>query len=153
MYEVKKRYLQSLKVENIEAVLPDPKGPNAIPPRPDVKMQIEQMKTQERQMNHQLRFKLGLAKLMQETELIQAKITELQAKAVLELEQADGVKNGHAIAMIEAEIGARKAQMDGVMRSIELMRDIEREANDGSRMEGMVEPSSNRGVQNTPQIG
>ena len=147
MYEVKKRYLESLKVNNIEQILPDPKGPNAIPPRPDVKMQIEKMKNDERAMNHQLRFKLGLAKLMSETELMQAKVTELQAKAVLELEQADGVKNGHAIAMIEAEIGAKRAHMEGIFRSIELMKDLERETNDRSGMEGMDDKSSNTGVQ------
>ena len=147
MYEVKKRYLESLKVNNIEQILPDPKGPNAIPPRPDVKMQIEKMKNDERAMNHQLRFKLGLAKLMSETELMQAKVTELQAKAVLELEQADGVKNGHAIAMIEAEIGAKKAHMEGIFRSIELMSSLERETNDRSGMEGMDDKSSNTGVQ------
>ena len=83
MYEVQKRYLDALKVNAIDQILPDPKGPNAIKPGPSEKMQIEKMKNDERQMNHQLRFKLGIAKLMQEAELQQAKITELQAKAVL----------------------------------------------------------------------
>jgi chaperonin GroES len=146
MYEVQKRYLDALKVSGIEQVLPDPKGPNAIPPAPNPKLVIEQMKTQERQMNHQLRFKLGLAKIMSEAELIQAKITELQAKAVLELEQADGVKNGHAIAMLEAEIGAKRAHMDGLIKSIELMNTMTEEPSDSSgqsQLRGMENPSSN----------
>jgi chaperonin GroES len=46
MYNVKKKYLEAIKVTNIEMYLPDPKGPNAIPPKPDVKVQIEQMKLQ-----------------------------------------------------------------------------------------------------------
>ena len=147
MYEVQKRYLDALKVSGIDQILPDPKGPNAIPPAPNPKMVIEQMKTQERQMNHQLKFKLGMMKLMQEAELTQAKITELQAKAVLELEKADGVKNGHAIAMIEAQIGAKRARMEGIIRSIELMREIEKEkADDRQGISGMENPPSDTGV-------
>jgi chaperonin GroES len=150
MYEVQKRYLEALKVPGIDQVLPDPKGPNAIPQAPNPKLVIEQMKNQERTMNHQLKFKLGLAKLMQEAELQQAKITELQAKAVLELEQADGVKNGHAIAMLEAQIGAKRAHMDGILKSIELMRSLQEETattkeigNDAERVSGMEGSPSN----------
>ena len=136
MYEVQKRYLDALKVNAIDQILPDPKGPNAIKPGPSEKMQIEKMKNDERQMNHQLRFKLGIAKLMQEAELQQAKITELQAKAVLELEQADGVQSGHAIAMLEAQIGAKRAHVDGIIKSIEMMQNLEKEANnDGERIQ------------------
>jgi chaperonin GroES len=140
MYEVQKRYLDALKVSAIEQILPDPKGPNAIKPGPSEKMQIEKMKNDERQMNHQLRFKLGIAKLMQQAELEQAKITELQAKAILELEQADGVKSGHAIAMLEAQIGAKRAHVDGIIKSIEMMQNLEKEAsNDTNRVSGMEE--------------
>ena len=136
MYEVQKRYLDALKVNAIDQILPDPKGPNAIKPGPSEKMQIEKMKNDERQMNHQLKFKLGIAKLMQQAELEQAKITELQAKAVLELEQADGVKSGHAIAMLEAQIGAKRAHVDGIIKSIEMMQNLEKEANnDGERIQ------------------
>jgi chaperonin GroES len=139
MYEVQKRYLESLKVTAIDQILPDPKGPNAIKPGPSEKMQIEQMKNEERSMNHQLKFKLGIAKLMQQAELEQAKITELQAKAVLELEQADGVKSGHAIAMLEAQIGAKRAHVDGIIKSIEMMQNLEKEANNATTGMGTME--------------
>jgi chaperonin GroES len=140
MYEVQKRYLDSLKVYAIDQILPDPKGPNAIKPGPSEKMQIEKMKNDERQMNHQMKFKLGMAKLMSEVELTQAKITELQAKAVLELEQADGVKSGHAIAMIEAQIGAKRAHVDGILKAVEMMQSLEKEtSNDGAGIQGMEE--------------
>jgi len=140
MYEVQKRYLDALKVNGIDQILPDPKGPNAIKPGPSEKMQIEKMKNDERQMNHQMKFKLGMAKLMAEVELTQAKITELQAKAVLELEQADGVKSGHAIAMLEAQIGAKRAHVDGILKAIDMMKNLEEEtSNDGTRIQGMEE--------------
>ena len=139
MYEVQKRYLDSIKVTAIDQILPDPKGPNAIKPGPSEKMQIEKMKNDERQMNHQLKFKLGIAKLMQQAELEQAKITELQAKAVLELEQADGVKSGHAIAMLEAQIGAKRAHVDGIIKSVEMMQNLEKEANNATTGMGTME--------------
>ena len=144
MYEVQKRYLDALKVNAIDQILPDPKGPNAIKPGPSEKMQIEKMKNDERQMNHQLKFKLGIAKLMQQAELEQAKITELQAKAVLELEQADGVKSGHAIAMLEAQIGAKRAHVDGIIKSIEMMQNLDKESNnDGAGIQGMEDVPRN----------
>ena len=147
MYEVQKRYLDALKVSAIDQILPDPKGPNAIKPGPSEKMQIEAMKNKERETNHQLKFKLGIAKLMQEAELQQAKITELQAKAVLELEQADGVKSGHAIAMLEAQIGAKRAHVDGILKSIEMMINLEKEASNAPTGMGTMEISgSNPGV-------
>lgn len=150
-YEVNKRYLEALKVPAIDQILPDPTGPDAIPPQPDIKFEIEKMKNEERQMNHQLKFKLGLAKLMSEAELQQAKVTELQAKAVKLLEEADDMKNGHAIAMLQTEIGAKKAHMDGILRSIELMRDLQKETanttkgigNESSGVSGLEATSSN----------
>lgn len=150
-YEVNKRYLEALKVPGIDQVLPDPTGPNAIPPQPNIKFEIEKMKNDERQMNHQLKFKLGLAKLMSEAELQQAKVTELQAKSVKLLEEADQEKNGQMIAMLQTEIGAKKAHMDGILRSIELMRDLQRETadttkgigNESSGVSGLEATSSN----------
>jgi hypothetical protein len=150
MYEVQKRYLEALKVPGIDQLLPDPSGPNAIKPAPDTKLLIEQMKNEERMTNHQLKFKLGLAKLMKDAEVDQARITELQAKSVKLLEEADQVKNGHAIAMLQTEIGAKKAHMDGILRSIELMKSLQQDtanttkeiANDGQGISGVETTSS-----------
>jgi hypothetical protein len=150
MYEVQKRYLEALKVPGIDQILPDPSGPNAIKPAPDTKLIIEQMKNEERMTNHQLKFKLGLAKLMKDAEVDQARITELQAKAVKLLEEADQVKNGHAIAMLQTEIGAKKAHMDGILRSIELMKSLQEDTanttkeigNDGQGISGVETTSS-----------
>ena len=44
-----------------------------------------------------------------------------------------GVKNGHAIAMLEAEIGAKRAHMDGILKSIELMQSLEKETADTTK--------------------
>lgn len=120
-YEVEKMYLKALKVPNIEQLFPDPKGPNAIQPPPNPKVQIEQIKQQGKIQEAQMMLKMEGLKLMEEAQLNAAKIQKLQADAILALEQAKGVSTGHEIALIEAQIGAAKIQQDGMMRHIDMM--------------------------------
>lgn len=120
-YKVMYRYLEALKIPNIEEVLPDPKGPNAIQSGPDVKVQVEQIKAQERKLSLETKFKLGVMKLQQEAEVNRAKILKMEADAAKSLEEAGGVKAGHDIAMLQTQLGAAKAKQEGILRSIELM--------------------------------
>lgn len=114
-------YAKAWKVPEIEALLPDPKGPNAIPPKPDPKMQIEQLRMQSKEADRQLQMKLGMLKLMKDAELNQAKIHKMEAEAIRALEEAGGVQTGHAIAAMNAEIAMAKAKQEGLMQSIEMM--------------------------------
>lgn len=120
-YLVHRNYLEALKVPNLDQLLPDPQGPNALPPPVNPQVQIEQMKQQAKQLDSQLKFKLGIMKLMQEADLVKAKITKLEADAVKALEEAGGIKTGHAIAMIEAQIGAQRAKQEGLLKAAETM--------------------------------
>lgn len=121
VYSVMKRYLEALKIPNIEEVLPDPKGPNAIQSGPDVKVQVEQIKAQERKLSLETKFKLGVMKLQQEAEVNRAKILKMEADAAKALEEAGGVKAGHDIAMLQTQLGAAKAHQEGILKSIEMM--------------------------------
>jgi chaperonin GroES len=121
MYEVKKNYLKAIKVQNIDSILPDPKGPDALPQRPDPKVQIEQMRLQSKDADRQIQFKLGIMKLMKDAELNQAKIHKMEAEAIKAMEEAGGVAKGHDIAVLNAEIALAKGKQDGMMQSIELM--------------------------------
>ena len=158
-YQVMKRYLEALKIPNIDQILPNPKGPNAIQPGPDVKIQIEQMKSQERQLSLQVKMKLGIMKLTQEAELNRAKIMQLQADAIKLVEEAGGIKEGQKIAMLDAQIGAAKAHQDGILRSIELMHKVTQETGDveyganATRILGLGGTSSDQGPQESPQQG
>ena len=120
-YEVERTFLKAMKITNIEKVLPDPKGPNAIPPRPDPKVQIEQMKLQGKQMDLEMTTKIATLKLMNEHELNQAKIAKMEAEAIRALEEAGGVAKGHVIAELNAAIALHKAKNDGIMQSIEAL--------------------------------
>jgi hypothetical protein len=126
MYEIKKSYLKAIKVQNIEAVLPDPKGPNAIKPGPSEKVQIEMMKQQAKAADSQLQAKLAVMKLAQQVDLQQAKIHKLEADAILAIEQAGGVKTGQDIAMLDAQIGAARAKHDGLLSAMKTVMDLEK---------------------------
>jgi len=141
MYEVQKNYLKAMKVSNIDQVLPDPKGPNAIKPGPSEKVQIEQMRSQIKQMDMELQTKLAAIKLAQNAELQQAKIHKLEAEAILAVEQAGGVQTGHEIAMIDAQIGAARAKQEGIQDSLKTVMALEKHMNDvKAPKEGEVAP-------------
>jgi chaperonin GroES len=114
-------YAKAWKISEIESLLPDPKGPNAIKPKVDPKLQIEQLRMQSKEADRQLQQKLGTLKLMKDAELNQAKIHKMEAEAIRALEEAGGVSTGHQIAAMNAEIAMAKAKQDGLMQSIELM--------------------------------
>jgi chaperonin GroES len=133
MYEVQKNYLKAMKVNNIDMVLPDPKGPNAIKPGPSEKIQIEQMKMQTKQADQQMQFKLAMMKLMKDVEINQAKIHKLEADAILAVEQAGGVRTGQDIAMLDAQIGAARAHNEGIQTALKTMMDLEKHMTDMSQ--------------------
>ena len=166
LYEANKRYLEALKVPSIDLILPDPKGPNAVPPPQNPKVQIEQMKMQAKQAelqakqaDMQLKGKLAAMKLMQEAEVKQAMVMKLQAEATKLLAEANGVDTGHQIALINAQIGAEKAHRDSLFRAAETMMkaielDKKEEMNEVSDnfggLPGMESKSSNQNVSESP---
>ena len=121
LYEVNRRYLEALKVADIDKVLPDPKGPNAVPPPQNPKLQIEQIKSQVKQADMQLKGKIAAMKLAQEAEKTQATVKKLEAEAIKLMAEAEGVGTGHEIALLNAQIGAEKSHRDHLMKQAEVM--------------------------------
>lgn len=124
MYEVTKRYLEALKVPNIEEVLPNPQGPNAIPQQPDPKVQLATIKAQVDMADINKKAEVALAKLQDESRVNEARILKLQADALLALEQADDVPRNNMIALIQAEIGAAKHKQQSLFDSIRLLKEM-----------------------------
>ena len=120
-YEGEKKYLQAIKVQDIEKVLPDPKGPNAVPPPVNPKVQIEQMKIQSKQAENELEMKMGLLKLMKDAELSQAKIEKLHAEAMVLQQEAAGAGSKQRINEINTAIAMQKERREGILGSIETM--------------------------------
>ena len=120
-YEAEHAFLRALKVTNIDKILPDPKGPNAVPPPINPKLQIEQLKAQTKQASDQLALKLGLLKLMGEAELNQAHIQKLEA-------EVQAIKVGVAtegqkmrIQEINSQIALQRERREGVVSAIQTM--------------------------------
>ena len=123
-YESEYTLLKAMKITNIDKILPDPKGPNAVPPPQNPKVQIEQMKMQAKQAESELAMKMGLLKLMSEAELNQAKIEKLKA-------EAESIKVGVAtegekmrIQEINSQIALQRERREGILGSIETMNRV-----------------------------
>jgi chaperonin GroES len=123
-YEAEVTFLKALKISNIEKLLPDPKGPNAVPPPVNPKIQVEQLKMQAKQASDQLDMKMALLKLMSEAELNQAQIQKLQA-------EAEAIKIGIAtegekmrIQEINTQIALQRERREGVLGAIKTMNDV-----------------------------
>ncbi|MBK7424874.1 MAG: hypothetical protein IPJ48_18340 [Propionivibrio sp.] len=83
--------------------------------------------------------KMAAYELMGEVELNQAKIQELRASAAKLLAEAQGAESGHAIALLNAQIGAAKAHQDGLLRSAKIILDgikMKAEIGNGNTSEG-----------------
>jgi chaperonin GroES len=130
LYIANRNYLEALKVGNIDELLPDPKGPNAVPMPPNPKIQIEQMKVQAMQAGFELKLKIKQLEIAAEAETIQSEIKLLEAQAVKALADAKGVESGHAIAMLEAQIGAKKAHMEGTLKALDTLHKVMEAQND-----------------------
>lgn len=123
-YEVEYTFLKAMKITNIEKVLPDPKGPNAVPAPVNPKLQIEQLKVQAKQASDQLAMKMALLELMSKAELQQAEIQKLQA-------EAEAIKIGIAtegekmrIQEINMQIALQRERREGILGSIQAMNTV-----------------------------
>ena len=123
-YEVERVFLKAMKVPDIEKVLPDPKGPNAVLPPQNPKIEIEKMKMQAKQASDQLDMKMGLMKLMADAELNQAKIQKLEAEA--EAIKIGIVTDGEQMRLnqINTEIAMQRERREGVMGAVQTMNSV-----------------------------
>lgn len=139
-YEVQKYFLEAIKAPHVDKFLPDPQGPFAVPPPVNPKVQIEQMKIQAQQASKQLDMKLKLMELMQSAEKLAAEVKKLEADAVLAMAQAKGVETGHLIAMLDMQIAAKKAKMEGLLEAVKLLHEMSQpsEGKDGKDKSGGV---------------
>ncbi len=141
-YEVEKYYLQALKVPQIDKFYPDPTGPYAVPPPQNPKVQIEQLKVQSKEKLAGQEMQLKVAELQQSAEKLAAEVKKLEADAALAMSQAQGIDVGHQIALLEAQIGAKKAHMEGLTNAIKLLHEV---SQGGTSSAGVAPPSSQQG--------
>lgn len=117
--EVEMEYLRALRIEQPERLY---LGPDKVPPLPNPKVQVEQMKMQVQQAALQQKQQEFMLTMTEEHRLNTAKIVQLEAQAHQFLATAQGVDAGHQIAAFEAAIGAMKAHNEHLRGSIELLQ-------------------------------
>lgn len=146
---VERKWLEAHEYEDIDQIY----RPQEIQPTPNPKVELEKAKIEQKAKEHQDNFQLEVAQMKSDVMLTEAKISELQAKAELHLSQAKGVETGHYIAIIEAQIGAAKAQREGLIKALDLLSNHEHNqkklemeksnGDNGSGSKGMGAPPGN----------
>lgn len=124
MYQVQKRVLEAWRVTDIEQVLPDPKGPNAIKQAPHYKVQEAQVKVEGKMKEIEAKMQMHIMKLQQESEVNYAKINLMEAQALAALEQADSIQASQDLQLLQTQIQAAKHHQDGILSSLQLMHEM-----------------------------
>lgn len=140
-YQADLYYLEALKVQDPDRFVIDPTKiqaamaaqqqgkplpsdvpPGAMPP-PNPKMlevQAKQMTAQAKSDDVKAKNQLAMAEYQMEAAKLRYEIALLSAQAANQMAQAKGVEQGHAIAMLEAQIGAKNAHLDSVLKAIQV---------------------------------
>jgi chaperonin GroES len=147
---VERNFLRSLKVDGAEALYP---GPQKVPPLPNPRASLEQMKQQGQMQREQSKQQAELRKFalqfQEQQKLNRAQIMQIEAQALKLMADADSAKVGKEVAAMNAMVGALKAHdeslrahVDQVMKALESDRDFNSEqATHGAGMAGMANPS------------
>ncbi|MDE2106521.1 MAG: hypothetical protein KGL39_55415 [Patescibacteria group bacterium] len=142
---VERKYLRAMKVDDIEVIYP---GPQKVPPLPNPKMQVEQVKLEGKKMQFQSSAAQFAAKLMEERRLNNAKIANLEAQSLKLLHSIGSEDAKTQIAAFDSAIGALKSHDESLRKHIELvMQQLETADGNpaGERVSGMAAPSGNQG--------
>ncbi len=152
-YEVEKLFLNSMQVQDIEAVLPNPEGPRAIKPGPSEKVIIASMKAQTDKLKIQLTMQLKMAELLQEADVNRATVIKLEAEALNLAAGVDAQRDGQRIAAINSMIGLAKVRQEGSLKAAKLLKDVyeslgenENVSNQQGRMDGMEAGPADTGI-------
>lgn len=116
---VELEYLRALKVESPERIYP---GPGKVPPLPNPKVQVEQMKLQGQQAALQQKQQQFILTLQEEHRLNTAKMMQLEAQAHQFLANAQGEAAGHQVAAFNAAIAAAKSHNEHLRGMIDLVQ-------------------------------
>jgi len=152
---VEKNFLRALKVDAIDLYYP---GPGKVPPLPNPKMQVEQVKLQGKQMDVEFKRWETIINLQAARAKIQAEITNLNAQSVQLLAQTQTDKIRAKVEAFEAVVKAFQIHSDILTNQIQTMQKMQGDQSNGDQssggqqggMGGMAAQPSNAGVQGVP---
>jgi chaperonin GroES len=116
---VERRMLEAAGIPYLSEVwnekTPAPKNP---------KIELEQAKLQLAQAEMQLTAKIAMMDLMQKADKLRAEVTELNARAVKEMAQAQSEEVNQKLGMLNTQITAKQAQQDGIIQSVKVIQEM-----------------------------
>ncbi|MCI0562002.1 MAG: hypothetical protein MN733_26235 [Nitrososphaera sp.] len=150
-YQVEKRVLTALKIPNIEEILPDPTGPNALPPPPpDPRIEVAELRRKTQMFKYQIDARLKALRMVKDAELAEAKIASLNAQATKLMAEAESVSQQKDLEAIRVQIGALKSQNETLLNTATFLRDIisEEKPDEQTRAEGPEDGVDAGGIPN-----
>ncbi len=145
-YLVNKMRLDAYGVPLIDTIYPDPNGPNAIQPGPNIQMlelQIKAKKVENEKLAIDNKNQEAIGKLLIAAQETQALIDKYEAEAAKALAEADGVKTGHAIGLLDSLIGAQKSHKEHLMRMADFLKES---MNDEGTVSRVAPAATNAGI-------
>ena len=140
LYEVDLNLMRAWKIDDPKKYRVDPallmeaqksgdmsKIPPGAIPMPNPQMIMAQGRAQMGQaavMKAQTEAKVKLGELQMEAGKLKYEVALLSAQAANQMAQAKGVDQGHAIALLEAQIAAKKNHLDSVIKALELAHGV-----------------------------
>jgi len=113
---VERRYLEALRVEDIEQIFPDPNGPNALPappPGPDmIKLRLQEDTAKSN-------FLVDMAGLVVKAAETEATITKLEAESMKLLAQAEAEEVGPQMEIYKLQLNGMKDQRQQLVSMME----------------------------------
>jgi len=140
--EVTRTLLRAMKIPNIDQVYKGVK--NAPPPPPDIKIQVEQLRTQKAMAELNWKKQQFIASLMEQRRLNEAKIVEMYAQAALLEKEAGGIEAGNQIKAFQSIIDLLKVSNEQVTNQIQQQQagdEGNETGNDAGQERGNVSPS------------
>lgn len=109
--KAEREWLIAMDVEDIEGVYP---GPDKVPPLPNPKMQVEEMRMKTKQMQIDFEKEKFAHELLEQKQLNNAMITKLEAEAIKLVHEAGNENEALKIEAFNAIIQATKSQNDAI---------------------------------------
>ncbi len=148
---VEENFLRALRVDNWQKFY---KGVDPQNPPKDVRVQIAEMRIQEKQMALQWDQQKFVAELMEERRMNQAELIKTQAEVVKLMAEAEGEADNRDIVRMQTALAALKARdeslrgrVDQLIKVMELESEPERKRVDTGAVRRLVEPSGDGEVE------
>lgn len=135
--EVNHRWLEALHVQGADKVYP---GIGKVPPLPNPKLMLEQVKAQTQMMRMKAATHTALLKLAEQARLNEAKIIQLEAQAAMFLSQAKNADAGHELAKLNTEIGLARDLHTGLLETMKALDSLTGDTHDQAGMGGLGGP-------------